>query len=185
MIEEDLDTPLVREVMSEDLNYASREDSVCEIAKTLKKGDRGSVIIKDDDEIEGIITNSDIVNEFVVDGKGNKAKEILTEDMVTISPDMDIEDAARVMVKEGIERLVVMEGDKLVGIISQHDIMQVKPDLYLDISQGIKLGPESAEMTLEQKEVGQCESCENYSEDLQEVNGNLLCPECQEDMSFA
>ncbi|MFP4116891.1 MAG: cyclic nucleotide-binding/CBS domain-containing protein [Candidatus Aenigmatarchaeota archaeon] len=185
MIEEDLDTPLVREVMSEDLNYASREDSVCDIAKTLKKGKRGSVIIKDDGEVEGIITNSDVVNKFVVGDRGNKAKEIMTEDMVTISPNMDIEDAARVMVKEGIERLVVMEGDELLGIISQHDIMQVRPNLYLDISQGIKLGPESAEMSIEEKEVGQCESCENYSEDLEEVNGNLLCPQCQEDMSFA
>ncbi len=185
MIKDKVDEPLVREVMSEDLNYADPQESICDIAKRLKSGDRGSVIIKKDDEIKGLITNSDIVNKFVVDDKGSKAKDIMTTDMVTISPEMDIEDAAMVMVEEGIERLVVMEGGDIIGIISQHDIMKVRPNLYLGISQGIKLGPESMDMDFGDREIGKCESCENYSESLNEVNGNLLCPECQEEMNFA
>ena len=181
MRNEQIDEPLIREVMCKNLNYAGPEDSVCDIAKTLREGNRGSVVIKKDDEVLGIITNSDIVNKFVVGGKGNKAKEIMTTNMVTISPDMDIQDAAMVMVKKGIERLVVMEGDEVLGVISQNDIMEVRPSLYLDISQGIKFGAETTDMDFESMDVGQCESCENYSENLKEVNGNLVCPECQEE----
>jgi len=182
---EEAEVPLVREAMSKDLNYSDPDTSVCDIARTLRSDDRGSVIIKEGDEIKGMVTNSDVVNDFVVAGKGDKARDIMTKEIITISPGMDIEDAAMIMVEEGIERLVVMEGGDLIGIISQDDIMKVRPRLYLDITQGHKLGAENVEMEFEEREVGKCESCENYSESLGEVNGNLLCAECREEMNFA
>lgn len=182
---ENTGAPLVREVMAEGLNYADPDTSVCDIAKTLRSEDRGSVIIKEGDEVKGIVTNSDVVNDFVVAGKGDKARDIMTKEITTISPGMDIEDAAMIMVEEGIERLAVMEKGDLIGVISQDDIMKVRPKLYLDITQGHKLGAENVEMGFGEREIGQCESCENYSESLEEVNGNLLCRECREEMNFA
>jgi len=185
MIQTKSNSLLVRDVMSEDLNYASPDTKVHEIAETLRKGKRGSVLIKEDEEVVGIVTNSDIVNEFVVAGKEGKAKEILTEDLITVTPEMSIEDAAMIMIEEKVERVVVVEDGNILGVLSQDDIIKVEPNLYLDITQGHKLGIENVDIDPEEGEAGKCESCENYSENLKEVNGNLICRTCREEMDFA
>ncbi len=184
MIKKKLDTPPVRKVMSEDLNYVEPGAPVSEIAKILRREGRGEVLVVRDDDVLGLVTNSDVVNEFVVAGKGGDAEDIMTEELITISPEIDIETAAIIMVEEGVERLLVRDGGKIIGVISQDDIIEVSPELYLDISQGLKLGLETTEEDSE-KEIGQCESCENYSEDLKEINGNMICGFCREEMNFA
>ncbi|HNX18176.1 MAG TPA: CBS domain-containing protein [Methanoregula sp.] len=50
-------------------------------------------------------------------------KKVMTHRVVTVSVDMDIEEAASVMLKEGIARLPVMDGEKLVGILTRADIV--------------------------------------------------------------
>jgi len=182
MIEDDVGTKLVSEVMSEDIPSADPDMSVTEAAKLLKKGGRGSIAVKKGDEVLGIVTNSDIINEFVADEKRDKVKEIMTEDLVDISPDKTIQDAAILMVESGVERLLVTEGGEVTGVISANDIIEVSPSLYLDLTQGLKLGEESFPDEAPQGDEGQCESCENYSENLREVDGRLLCPQCREEM---
>lgn len=50
--------------------------------------------------------------------------EIMNKDIIAITPGDDIEDAASLMVKNRINRLPVVEGDKLVGIVARDDIIQ-------------------------------------------------------------
>jgi CBS domain-containing protein len=53
----------------------------------------------------------------------NKVESIMKKDVVSISPDSDIEDAAALMVRHRINRLAVTKGGKLVGIITRDDII--------------------------------------------------------------
>ena len=92
---EEAEVPLVREAMSKDLNYSDPDTSVCDIARTLRSDDRGSVIIKEGDEIKGMVTNSDVVNDFVVAGKGDKARDIMTKEIITISPGMGVSQGSK------------------------------------------------------------------------------------------
>jgi CBS domain-containing protein len=53
----------------------------------------------------------------------SKISEVMTKDVITISEDADIEEAAAIMLNEGIDRLPVVRGDRLVGIITREDII--------------------------------------------------------------
>lgn len=175
--------PSVEEVMGEELDFIEPDASVNEAAKLLRSKDgRGSLLVKESDGIIGILTNSDIVNKYVAQERGKSVRDIMTPDMVTISPRKSIDQAALIMVKKGVERLPVMDDGELVGIVSANDIIKIQPSLYLELTQGLKLGEERFERAPTNRDVGQCESCENYSENLEEVNGQLLCEKCREEL---
>jgi hypothetical protein len=80
-----------------------------------------------------------------------------------------------------IRRLVVMNKGKVVGIISESDIVRVEPELHFLIRERSRLGVGKVR-PLEPRGVvleGFCEECENYSGDLIKVNGKWLCEECR------
>ncbi|MEF8880414.1 MAG: CBS domain-containing protein, partial [Candidatus Nanohaloarchaea archaeon] len=81
------------------------------------------------------------------------------------------------MVRNEVSRVPVVRGDMLVGILTQSDILRAWPGFAEVIGQKQELD-EPATMAAEPQE-GYCEECENYSEDLRETNGMLLCPECR------
>lgn len=180
----DIEEPDVKEVMNTEVAFVEPDISVREGAKKMKNRGIGSLVVKKDGEIKGIVTNSDIVNNYVVEGKGETVEDIMSTDLVTISPNKKAEDAALIMVKKGIERLPVMEDGNLVGIISTNDIIMIQPSLYLELLKGLKIGEESFEVSDVNRDVGRCESCENYSENLEEVNGQMLCEECREGLEL-
>ncbi|WFN34038.1 CBS domain-containing protein [Methanogenium sp. S4BF] len=50
--------------------------------------------------------------------------EVMSDDLICTAPDVDIEEAASIMMKEGIARLLVVEGDELVGIVTRADLVR-------------------------------------------------------------
>ncbi|GAB7015105.1 CBS domain-containing protein [Methanogenium cariaci] len=50
--------------------------------------------------------------------------EVMSDDLICTAPDVDIEEAAHIMMKEGIARLLVVEGDNLVGIVTRADLVR-------------------------------------------------------------
>ncbi|MFP4045688.1 MAG: cyclic nucleotide-binding/CBS domain-containing protein [Candidatus Aenigmatarchaeota archaeon] len=181
MNQNDIQEPTVKEVMHTDVVFIEPEDEISKAAKTMKDKEIGSLIVKKNGTIRGIVTTKDIVYKYVPECDHKKVGDIMTQDLITISPKKTTSDAALIMVKKGIERLPVMEDGELVGIISDKDIIEVQPSLYLDIVTGMKLGEDKFEAKDVESEVGQCESCGNYSENLEEVEGQLICEECRQE----
>ncbi len=173
---------LIKNIMKTDLIYVSPETNIKDIARILKSQHIGSVLVKDDheDKVLGIITDTDIINGYVVDKKGEKAKNIMTKNLITISEKKTIEDAARLMIEKHIERVLVKKNGRIVGMVSTMDILQVEPELYKNLLEALKMksGPIYKDETM----FGQCERCGNYSDDLKEVNGMWLCKECREEL---
>jgi len=169
----------VKSIMKTDLVYVSPDTDVKDIAKIMRAERVGSVLVKDE-RVVGLITSSDIINRYVVMKKGNKAKDIMTKKLITISENKSLEDAAKLMVKKGIERILVKKNDKIVGMISTIDVLQVEPELYKNLLEGLKInsGPIYKDETI----FGQCERCGNYSDDLKNVDGMWLCEECREEL---
>ena len=89
---------------------------------------------------------------------------------------MSIEDAARLMVKKKIEKLLVFDKGKMVGIITNNDIISIEPALFEILLERIKMGgtPQS-----DMSDYAQCESCNNYSDSVEEVDGEYICGECK------
>lgn len=136
---------IVRQVMTSSVEWASQNTSIVEIAQMMKKSDIGSVPICEGDQLVGIITDRDIVLKAVaVGGNLNNflAKDVMNTNMVTVTAEKDVHEAADLMSKHQIRRLPVLEGNRLVGMLALGDLAIEKihineaGDALSDISQG-------------------------------------------------
>ncbi len=168
---------LVKDVMKTNLVYVSPDTSVKDVARILKTQHIGSVLVKDKEDVVGIITDTDIINRYVIDRKGEKARNIMTKKLITISENKTIEDAARLMIEKNIERVLVRKNNRIVGMVSTMDILKVEPELYKNLLEALKM--KSGPIYKSDVMFGVCEKCGNYSDDLREVNGMWLCEECR------
>jgi len=124
----------VREIMKKPI-VAEPEISVKEIAEIMAKNKIGSVILVARKKVVGIITESDLVNKFIVSDKlpsQVKAKDIMSSDVVTIPDNENVEYAAYTMAKKGIEHLPVITKGRLVGILTANDILRATPELSMN-----------------------------------------------------
>lgn len=115
----------VREIMTTEVATAQPDSTLEEVASMMKEEDTGAIPVLDEDELVGIITDRDIVVRCIAEGKDateTNVEDILSEDLVTISPDDDVEEAARLMSERQIRRLPVVEEGELIGMISLGDI---------------------------------------------------------------
>ncbi|MCI0348432.1 MAG: CBS domain-containing protein, partial [Acidobacteriales bacterium] len=115
----------VREIMTTDVATAQPDSTLEEVASMMKEEDTGAIPVLDEDELVGIITDRDIVVRCIAEGKDateTNVEDILSEDLATIEPDADVEEAARLMSQRQIRRLPVVEDGMLVGVISLGDI---------------------------------------------------------------
>jgi CBS domain-containing protein len=87
--------------------------------------EKGPLPIAEGDRPVGIVTDRDLVAHVVAEGRDPnsvKVDEVGTRDLVTIGPDQDVNDARQLMAQNQLDRLIVMEGKRMVGIISEADI---------------------------------------------------------------
>lgn len=120
----------VKEIMTTDVITTTCDvDVVCAFEK-LMKNKISSLPVVEDEKLVGIITATDVGHNLILDKYelGASVKEIMIKPVVTVSPEDDIETAINIMkesVSSGIlNQLPVVEDGKLVGIISDGDIIQ-------------------------------------------------------------
>jgi CBS domain-containing protein len=117
-----------RDVMSSDCTCVGENDTVLDAAKRLAEKDVGSLpICGEDDRLKGMLTDRDIVVKVLAQGKDPasvKAGELGQGDgkTVTVGADDSIDEALRTMIDSKVRRLPVIDGKKMVGIISQADL---------------------------------------------------------------
>lgn len=131
---------LVRDVMVQDVASVTIPGSRDDVLKTLQDHRVSGVPVIKKGEVVGMITRTDLLRNRDED----QTALLMSRDPVVISPDKSIIEASRLLIKHDIRRLPVVEGIKLVGIITIADIVRVAADL------GIK---ESIEPYLEKETV--------------------------------
>jgi len=119
----------VRDVMRRDVITIDPDASILGAMRKMVNERITSLIVEKptDKSVYGIITRKDIVNKVIAynkDLKNTKVSEVMSEPILTISPDLSIETVARLMAKTDIRRFPVMEGNKLIGLISNSDILK-------------------------------------------------------------
>jgi|SRR3989344_1973215 len=92
-----------------------------EAAEIMSDKKVGSLIVLEQDNIAGIITERDVLKN--VERLGDKVSKIMSKDVIVISPESSLDDAARLMTENEIKRLPVMKDGKLLGIITATDII--------------------------------------------------------------
>ncbi len=111
---------------------ASREMALRDAATLLAKEDINSLLLIENNQPVGIMTDEDIVRKCValgLDPKKLKVKDIASTDIITITPDKDVYEALTLMREQNIRQLPVVEDKKLVGFLTVKDILKIQPDL--------------------------------------------------------
>lgn len=113
--------PIVRDIMTVDIKTAKSNTTLEEVASMMRDEDVGAIPILKEEELVGIVNGRDIVIRCIVEGNDPAemtADAIVTEELETIDPDADVQEAARIMAERQVRRLPVVEDGRLAGMIS-------------------------------------------------------------------
>ncbi len=117
-----------REIMSMDILSVDEDTSVKEAAQIMAKHEIGALIIQTPKPTLSIFTQNDLLVRVVAEGKDpekTKIRDVMTESVQCAQAEDSVEELVRVMYEENVRYLPVMDGRKLVGIISATDLFKV------------------------------------------------------------
>jgi CBS domain-containing protein len=120
-----LDRP-VETVMRRELIFVNATESVAKAAQKMKEHGTGSILVEKEGTIAGILTERDILYKVAAQGLSPttvKAGEVMSSPVVTIPPKTTIREALTIMDNRSFRRLVVVDGGKAVGLVSQRYAM--------------------------------------------------------------
>jgi CBS domain-containing protein len=115
----------VRDTMTENPRSIGASASVVEAARLMREEHIGSLPITDDEQLVGMITDRDITTRVVAeaaDPKMTSVRDVYSQDIISVEPDEDLEEALLLMARHQVRRLPVVENGRLVGIVAQADI---------------------------------------------------------------
>ena len=114
----------VRDIMKKNVITIQYNKSALDASKLLKEKEISFLVIQKDGNPIGLVTERDIVRKIAAEDK--KSSELLIKDLMSknfkwVKPEDNIEDAIQKMLNNNIRRLLVLENDRLVGVITQTD----------------------------------------------------------------
>ncbi len=110
--------------MTESVVTAEPQRTVREIAELMRERNVGSVVLVQERRPVGFITDRDLAVSVLADGRdaGDHAADHASSPVITAEPGMNVEEAAELMVRHAVRRLVVVDGPRLSGIVTLDDI---------------------------------------------------------------
>jgi CBS domain-containing protein len=117
----------IADVMTRNVITCSDSDTVEQAAKAMRDNDVGDVVVTSNGHLAGILTDRDVVVRAIADGVDaaqTTIGEIITDDVITASPDESVGDVASRMADASVRRIPVVEGGEVVGIVSLGDLAE-------------------------------------------------------------
>ena len=117
--------PQVRDLMVSNVVMIEPSTSVVDAARRMIQEEKGPLPIVEGDRPVAMVTDRDIVAHVVAEGRdpsSTTVDDIASHDLVTVGPDQDVDEARQLMDQHELDRILVVEGGRLVGIISEADI---------------------------------------------------------------
>lgn len=173
----------VKDIMSSPPLTIDWNKSARDAAKLMTKYRRGYLIVTKRKKAIGVLSDSDLLKKVIVKnvkGSDLKVKDIMSSPVITTSPTETILDAVRKMKRNNIHRLPVVEGGKVLGVITLGDIARTSPEMLDLLEYRLKM-KEMPIVMREEITIGFCENCGNYSEKLRIKNGIWMCEKCMEE----
>jgi CBS domain-containing protein len=116
----------IREVMTPSPETVEAGKTATEAAKLMKKADAGMIpVVRNGGELLGTVTDRDIVLRVVAEGRNPESTtvgEIASQDIVTVGPEQDLDEALKLMAQHQVRRLPVVESGRLIGVLAQADV---------------------------------------------------------------
>lgn len=139
----------VGDILSKEAATCDEAESVSHIAEKMRDADTGSIVVLNKKAISGILTDRDITVRCIAqdhDPRKCVASAHMSSPVIKISPSADVLDAATLMAENNIRRLAVVEGNKLVGVLSLSDFANILNQPIRDIVLGVDTARELVKM---------------------------------------
>jgi len=127
MLEDKEPPSIVKNVMAKPVITIDKDSSVREAAKIMSEKGIGCIVVTDKGKPVGITTERDMLQGVVakgLDASKLKMENIMSKPLITINGNVPIINAIRVMEKNSVRRLLVVEKGKIVGIVTQRDLLR-------------------------------------------------------------
>ncbi len=113
------------EIVKPDFITVAPEDTLGEVAERMTRQNTGAVVVKDFGRLIGILTERDMLRAMAarVHTSDARVRQWMTEDPQTASPDMDLDEAAQVMLDNGFRHLPVVDGSNVLGVVSLRRVL--------------------------------------------------------------
>lgn len=186
----------VSDVMSRKLITAEVSETAEVVARKMAASRTGCVIVTQDRQPVGIVTERDLVVKVVsrnIQPSTVTVEGLMSKPLITIGPEKSVELASREMVRHRIRRLPVTQNKKLVGIVTDSDLLSISSELgeilrdlirqnnpQGDFSESDAGGGVSPQ-TFRQ---GICEICQSFQESLFNIDGTYVCARCRDELPF-
>ncbi|SJZ34469.1 CBS domain-containing protein [Selenihalanaerobacter shriftii] len=144
---------LAKDVMTEGVITVHPKETIKDVARILSENEiSGLPVVDDNEKLVGVVSEQDLIVRdkklhfpdyiYLLDSViyleslknfeeeftkmiGTRVEDIMSKEAITVDSDISIEEIATIMVEEGINRVPVLDGEKLVGIVSRADLVDV------------------------------------------------------------
>lgn len=185
----------VSDVMSRKLITADVSETAETIGGKMTAARTGCVIVIREAQPVGIVTERDMVVKVIsknLQPSTVKAEALMSTPLITISPEKSTELASREMVRHKIRRLPVVQGKKLIGIVTDSDLLSISSELSEILKDLIRQNNPQGDFSADRMDVvtpgsfrqGICEVCQNFKESLINIDGTYVCSRCRDELPF-
>ncbi len=179
----------VGDVMTRNFISVKPETSILDCAKKMVKKRVGSLILKEDDNLKGILTEGDIIWAMTKKSRKElekiKASEIAPKKLVTIKPSADLFQALQMIKRTKYRWLPVTVKGNVIGFLTLKDILRIEPSLFETASEIMQIREESEKLKRRRSGVnfkeGLCEECGNF-DIIYRVDNRMICEACRNSM---
>jgi CBS domain-containing protein len=178
----------VGDIMTRNFVSLSPQASLYECAKKMARERVDSLLITNQKHLVGILTSRDVLwaitKKHGLDLKKIRGIDIASKKLAVIKPSADLSQAIEKMKASNFKRLPVISEGEILGVVTVKDILAVEPELYAEIRSLMDVREERFKMEKVDRPYpieGLCENCGALSE-LLRVEGNLLCPDCRDEL---
>ncbi len=115
-----------RDIMTKDIITLTPETTIAEaIDKIINNKISGAPVLDAQGEIAGVVTEKDLLVAYDFIKKfGEAIKEFMSRDIIGISEETPVEEISQLLVQRNIKRVPVLEGKKVLGIVSRRDVLR-------------------------------------------------------------
>ncbi len=109
------------------IHFISPKATVYEALEKMSENEIGALVVMENKKVVGIVSERDYARKIILQGKSSKdtlVKEIMSSDLISVTPDTTVEDAMVLMTGKHVRHLPVFEKTKFVGVISIGDVLK-------------------------------------------------------------
>jgi len=130
----------VKDIMTRWVATVDPKRTVRDAATIMAKANAGSLIIMDKMKPIGIVTEGDISRALAKGADPDKVaiRKIMSKKLITVSPNLRVEEAAKLMAEKQVKKLPVLEDGGVVGIVTQTDIVASSFDLVTSLKEMVR-----------------------------------------------